>query len=180
MTWGRTSDVRERGEARRQAILDVLRTAPGASFREITRRTGIPSGSVAHHLRILGRRHQVWDARDGMRIRYWAGAEPPLDVQARLIREAGITPELAAIRHAIALHGPMDQGTILDLFPASRATTQHRLGQLVARGALRSAWMGRRRMYWLPEQPSPFPWAAPPPIGAPAAPVSAPRVAAVA
>ncbi len=75
---------------RRESIVHAVRANPGLSLADLRRRTEIPRGSLAYHVRVLERHDLLRSRRHGVRTRFWplgASADEPYltDVQERLL-----------------------------------------------------------------------------------------------
>src|SRR5687767_14708814 len=97
----------EEGERRRELILAILTEGP-LNFRGLVSRAGFAAGTVAHHLRILKRRHSVAEqaglTKNGVlwhlagdseaaRRKYALASQPDLTVVLEAIPETGEVPQ---------------------------------------------------------------------------------------
>src|SRR5205085_1546619 len=65
------------GHPARQQILQLVEAQPGIHFKEMARRTGMPNGSLVHHLETLRRGGQVVARPAGGYTLYFLGAHVP-------------------------------------------------------------------------------------------------------
>lgn len=147
---------------RREAICTVVGSRPGECFRSLARLTGMPPGTLAHHLRVLKREGLVQEMPLGARRIFFAAGGPlPDEGAATLMREA----PLAALHGWLVREGPASQRKALDEMGRRgwpRSTTQHRLERLQALGLVSIRRSGRYVFY----HPTDGQRAAPLPIGA--------------
>lgn len=61
----------------RQQLLQLIEAEPGIHFKEMARRTGLPNGSLVHHLETLRRNGQVVARPSGGYTLYFLGAHVP-------------------------------------------------------------------------------------------------------
>jgi predicted transcriptional regulator len=61
----------------RQQLLQLIESQPGIHFKEMARRTGLPNGSLVHHLETLRRSGQVVARPSGGYTLYFLGAHVP-------------------------------------------------------------------------------------------------------
>lgn len=137
--------LRQPGNRNRARIRAVVAAKPGLSFRAISRATGIASGTARHHLSVLQRRREIVEERVGRRLLayYPAGLDESKRLKARIQRDAA----LAQVYETVRRLGQPCQSMILDAVEQPRSTTQHRLGRLVAMGAV-SVRHGVRRSFY--------------------------------
>jgi len=125
----------------------VIATHPGISFRALGRTTGLPTGSLAHHLRMIKRAGDVVEAQLGHRRTFYpATSRVPNAAEATLARE----PALVELQTWIAGQGRACQRAALDAMQGngwSRSTTQHRLTRMVALGLVVEMRSGRFVLY---------------------------------
>lgn len=131
---------------RRARLLAAITAEPGLTFRQLVQSTGIPAGTVRHHLTILERCGLVRIERDGGALRHFLEGASPEDRLAVTLERRGLDRVYAFV----AVHGPVNQKTILDAMPYSRSTTQHKVQRLVQRGLMELKRQGRLCMYWVP------------------------------
>lgn len=128
---------------RRSRIQALVAARPASTFRQLVRCSGIPAGTLRHHLSILSRTGLVRVERDGVRLRHFpAGLDARARLAATLERQG-----LAEVYGFVAVHGPVSQHVVLDGLGGPRSTTQHRLKRLVRFGVLSERPQGRRRLY---------------------------------
>jgi predicted transcriptional regulator len=65
------------GHPARQQLLQLIEAQPGIHFKEMARRTGLPNGSLVHHLETLRRGGQVVARPAGGYTLYFLGAHVP-------------------------------------------------------------------------------------------------------
>jgi DNA-binding transcriptional ArsR family regulator len=134
---------------RRKALLDEIVQHPGATFRELVRRSSIPAGTARHHLTILKRSGLIVEHGHKATRRFFEN-HGKFDLswqQVVALRE----PELKEL-HAwlVARPGWHSQKEVIagmSVLGWSRSTTQHRLARLVAHGAVSLRLQGRLKMY---------------------------------
>jgi predicted transcriptional regulator len=149
----------------RSLILAVLHEHPGVGFRELTRLTGLASGTMQHHVRLLVRQGRVWTTRLSPRILHYAGARPYTDVEIRCeVVDHALDQVDQELVH-LASHS-VNQKAVLDAFNGRmpRSTVQARLGALCRRGLMRLERAGRYINYQSlpvrlsnPHMPTPVP-----------------------
>jgi predicted transcriptional regulator len=141
-------NTRTQPEARRERILAELRLQPGLGFRELVRRTGMPSGSLHHHANILARRGALWRKTSGPRLLHFPG-QPPNEESARRAIVASLRGLDAAIATLLS-SSPMNQIQVLQAFrDVPESTVQHHLYSLTRRGLLSTHRIGRYVRYSL-------------------------------
>jgi DNA-binding transcriptional ArsR family regulator len=141
---------------RRRTVYDFIQGNPGMNFRELGRRTGIPTGTLAHHLRVLKRADLLMEKVHGPTRRFFENhGRHENDWKAVIVlREPGMVELYSCVKRI----APCNQRTILDemaLQGWSRSTAQHRLDRLTEGGLLRSQWQGRMKFYALPDVEAP-------------------------
>lgn len=132
----------------RAAILLLLHEHPGLCFRQLVRRTGVASGTLAHHLSVLRRNGQVWSAPLGPRILHFSAPKPdPLIVRRMVVDH--VLPELdQRLLTLLRTEGPCRQVALLDRFaPEPRSNVQHHLYRLRSQGFVRESRQGRCVLY---------------------------------
>lgn len=149
----------------RSRILAVLDEHPGVGFRELARLTGLASGTMHHHVRLLLRQGRVWTTDLSPRILHYAGPRPYTDIEIRSeVVDHALDPVDQELVH-LAAH-PVNQKSVLDAFTGRmpRSTVQARLNALCRRGLLRLQRAGRYVHYEalplrlsVPTMPTPVP-----------------------
>lgn len=134
----------------RARILAEVTAHPGLCFRELSRRTALASGTIAHHLSKLSRAKLVWMVNHGPRRLHFPGSRPADDrIHALLAQHA--LPELdRGILAFLRSVGSARQTEVLDSplgATVPRSTMQHTLGRMHARGFIRETRVGRRVVY---------------------------------
>lgn len=129
---------------RRDRIVAVLFEHPGIGYRELMRRTAIPSGSLHHHVTILIRQGRAWTVGLSPRLLHYAGPRPFSEVE---VRSAVVHHALDAVDRELveATALPVNQKTLLERF-AGRvpgSTVQARLYALTRRGLMTQKRCGR-------------------------------------
>ena len=142
----------EQGEAlehpRRRVIYDAIKAEPGQNFRALSKRLGIPAGTLSHHLMVLWRSGLIWCANHGCRRRHFPGQKPPTEelVQRELARHG--LDELDRRMLAAVGSQSLNQKAFIDQFPElPRSSVQWRLGRLARQGFLVVRHIGRRIVY---------------------------------
>lgn len=132
-----------RGEVRRDVLRKVLAERP-LHFREIVRRSGIPAGTVRHHLSMLSRKGEASWQVVGSCLLWNLGAQPCSLPRAV---EAIATPhQLEVLRVARSLLG-QPQNVVIDALPhRGRSGVQHALGWWIQHGVLRYHLQGRYKL----------------------------------
>lgn len=122
------------GEQRRLAIQNAINENPGLTFRALSRATGIPSGTLRHHINVLLRRGSAWLLLVESRHLHFAGPRPD---SANAVRAAWheALPEGMQTLLIDALCAKK-QADLLDARPEPRSTTQHHLSMLTRWGFL--------------------------------------------
>lgn len=141
---------------RRASIYAYIQENPGTTFRELSRNTEIPGGSLRHHLNVLQRSDIVVEHDHLATKRYFEnhGKFDESWHEVVMLRE-----EPLADLHAWLRRNP--DGTQKALLAAmgaqgwSRSTTQHRLGRLVSSGLVRETPRGRCKTYRVRSPPVP-------------------------
>jgi DNA-binding IclR family transcriptional regulator len=110
-------------------------------FRDLARRSGLPTGTLAHHLSVLQRSGLIDQAAArGLRLVFVPSLGPTAAVRTWVLRKDG----LAELYAYVARSGPVAQRAVLDAFAAlPRSTVQHRLHQLVRGGCITTREQGR-------------------------------------
>ncbi|MHB1262672.1 MAG: winged helix-turn-helix transcriptional regulator [Thermoplasmatota archaeon] len=129
-------------------MLRAIEDSPGLGFRELARRTGVPAGTLAHHVGLLTRAGAVWTRRHGARVLHFPA--PRLDEPApvRYALEEHVLDALDRDLLAWLREAPRVQKAVLERFGAHpRATVQHRLERLTDWGFLSARTQGRCRIY---------------------------------
>lgn len=134
----------------RRELLFLLHAEPGLCFRQLVRRTGVASGTLAHHLSQLRRHGQVWSIPLGERIHHFASPKPEEGVIKRLLADSVLPPLDQAILALLRTEGPCRQVKILDRLQdpkIARSIVQHHLYRLRERGFIRETRQGRYVQY---------------------------------
>ena len=129
----------------RQAMLDHLRLAPGATLREAQRAAGVAWGTAVYHLQRLEHDGHVVSLRQGAHRRFWVSntaasarrreAAPLLDDEARRLAQAVVASPGA------------NQASLAAAAGLSAATACRRLRALQRAGLVEVAVTGRARSY---------------------------------
>jgi DNA-binding transcriptional ArsR family regulator len=132
----------------RREILFLLHAHPGLCFRELVKRTGLASGTLAHHLSILRRCGQVWSMPLGCRILQFASPKPDEHYLRRFVAD-NVLPELdQRVLTLLRTEGPSRQVAILDRLDSEpRSNVQHHLYRLCREGFVRQTRQGRSVVY---------------------------------
>lgn len=143
---------------RRQRLYDFIQEAPGATFREIVRETGVPAGTTRHHLTVLRRSELIVEKRHKSTLRFFENhgkydatwdtvvmlREEPLQVLHAWLSEHPVTKQKDVVEAMDAMHA------------WSRGTTQHRLSRLVNAGLVTIREQGRLKLYTAHATPQPI------------------------
>ncbi|MHB1262216.1 MAG: winged helix-turn-helix transcriptional regulator [Thermoplasmatota archaeon] len=140
---------------RRLNLLAFVQGNPGASFREIARRTGIAPGTARHHLTVLVRSGLILERSQGNTQRFFAGDAQHEDSwnTVALLRDSA----LACLLGWLAANPGAPQRQVIEAMQGngwSRSTTQHRLKRLAIGGAASVKMQGRLRLYSANPAPS--------------------------
>lgn len=129
-------------------VLRAVEDSPGLGFRELARRTGIPSGTLAHHVSLLTRSGAVWTKRHGARVLHFPAPRQDEPAPVRVVLEEHVLDALDRDLLAWVREGPRVQKAVVARFSGHpRATVQHRLARLVKWGFLTASASGRCRVY---------------------------------
>jgi predicted transcriptional regulator len=133
---------------KRKHIFEFIQLHPGANFREVARSTGIASGTVRHHLTVLGRAGHIVEHHHASTVRLFEnhGKFDNNWADLVLLREES----LAKLHGWLMQHPQSPQKAILsamELEGWSRSTTQHRLARLMEGGLLTIRLQGRLKIY---------------------------------
>ncbi len=135
---------------RRRSLISRIRRHPGATFRELLRRTEIPSGAARHHLEILKRCSLIDEKRFHQTSRFYLPGSAS-DQHWRAIAVLREEP-LAELHELVDAEPGLRQVDIIDRarddLGWSRSSTQHRLQRMEDEGLVRSVRMGRIRRYF--------------------------------
>ncbi len=132
----------------RRRLYNFIQRAPGATFREVVRETGIPSGTARHHIQVLCQAGLICERAHRSTLRYFEnnGQHDDSWNSVVLLREAPL-----ARLHAWLVHRPpaYQKDILLEAssWGWSRSTTQHRLSRLVDGGLVTIAAQGRLKRY---------------------------------
>lgn len=150
----RALDNDSAGQNRRR-ILDALTDAPGLGFRALAAATGLPGGTIRHHLPRLERCGLITIARCGSRLFYFAGSEAASPDMLRYAVLHDLGPAWVAVHEHVAANPGQRQKDIKDAMPDhSPSTVQHRLRRLVDLGLLQQRPVGLQGVaYFPPEWP---------------------------
>ena len=97
--FSRVRPDRVRDHPQRRLIIDVIEAEPGIHFSELRRRTGMPNGTLLHHLKQLVTAGAVAERPNGGFTCYFAGKPRREDVDgAAALKSDGARRILAAIR----------------------------------------------------------------------------------
>jgi len=129
----------------RQAMLEHLRVAPGATLRDAQRAAGVAWGTAVYHLQRLEHEGHVVSVRQGAHRRFWVcntresaqrrQVAPLLDAEARRLAQAVVAQPGAT------------QATLAAAAGVSTATACRRLRTLAAAGLVLVTVAGRERRY---------------------------------
>ncbi|MHB1260924.1 MAG: helix-turn-helix domain-containing protein [Thermoplasmatota archaeon] len=133
---------------RRRSLLAFVHDNPGAGFREIARKTGIPPGTARHHLTILMHSGMIVELPHGNTKRFFANDEHHEESWSTtvLLRD----PALAVLHAWLKDNRMASQRHVIEAMQRnrwSRSTTQHRLQRLVTGGAASIQLQGGLRLY---------------------------------
>lgn len=138
------------GAGRRARILATVNAHPGQSFRGLVHLTGIPAGSLQHHILVLLRRRAVWYTWLRSRHAYFPGPRPAHEDAVTAALVSGLDDLDKALYCAVGQHGQAIQRQIIGWFPeVPRQTLQHRVRRLVAYRVLAERSQGRCKLYSL-------------------------------
>ena len=135
--------------ANRRTLYECIKDHPGATFRELLRRTEIPAGTARHHLTVLARSRVIVEHGHRSTRRFFEnhGRFDQTWSALVLLREK----ELAKVHDWFARHPGAMQKDLLqhaeDRWGWSRSTTQHRLARLVDGGLIDVRQAGRSKFY---------------------------------
>lgn len=138
----------EEEHPRRKAILEILASHPGCSFRRLARLVGMPTGCARHHLTVLERERRAWSTRFGGRLAIFRGPKPE---RAEWVAVHHLPDGLDRRLLGLMQHGPVrGQQAFFDACQGtSRSTLQHRLARLQRWGLLTVRFQGRWLIYTL-------------------------------
>ena len=71
MNWQTDAEKEALGLDVRKRIFAAVERFAGSHFRELQRRTGLPTGSIQHHLNFLVRHNVISEAKQGNSVRYF-------------------------------------------------------------------------------------------------------------
>ncbi len=137
----------------RRRLYEAVQEHPGATFRELVRRTEIPTGTARHHLQVLARANVISIRPHRETLRHFDN-HGQFDTSWRVVtilRE----PELRLLSEWLAGNPGMHQRGIMEesaRWGWSRSTTQHRLRRLEAEGMVTVTPRGRLKCYSVPPQ----------------------------
>lgn len=118
----------------RQRVLDCVHSNQGAHLREISRRSGIPLGTVLYHLGRLEDARFVVSRRDGRYKRYFAGHALDMTEKETLSALRRDVPRRIAV--ALRSARAATQRELCELVGVSRSTISQHVNQLIARGVV--------------------------------------------
>lgn len=133
---------------KRRALYALVRDEPGLHLRELERRSGLPLGTLRHHLRYL-EEHRLVDAVDDRNVvRYFvADLDEEQDRRAlAALRQEALRRVLLAF---LAREDAFPHRELLDAVGAPASTLAVYLRQLVDRGLLVRRSVGRESRYEL-------------------------------
>lgn len=125
---------------RRQEVLSAVESNPGIRFNELGRRTEIPKGALAHHLRVLERTGYVKSKREGIWTRFY----PPQMVSRSVPL---VTTKQDEILRIVSRQPGLHQAALAQALGMERKAAQYHLDRLVAAGILMVTRDGPRRLY---------------------------------
>lgn len=133
-SWRRDQTIQH---PRRQALHDLVRAHPGASFRMLVRSSGIPAGTARHRLNILLRVGIIAEAKtDGAALTFYGVRM--LASERAVARPAG-DPSLQAAYDLVQALGRCKQREVLDAAPWPRSSTH-----IASEGWWRGDWLMSR------------------------------------
>ncbi len=132
----------------RRRLYEAVKEHPGATFRELVRRTEIPTGTARHHLQVLAQANLISIRQHKETLRHFDnhGRFDDSWRAVTLLRE----PELRMLCAWLAEHPGVHQRGIMEASTQwgwSRSTTQHRLRRLEAEGLVTVVAQGRLKCY---------------------------------
>lgn len=140
----------------RKQLYDTILQNPGINFRELSRQSGIASGTARYHLTILARAKLIVEKPHHNLLRFFEnhGKYEANWNQVGLLRDPG----LKDLHQWLSSQGQVPQKDILNAMERrhswSRSTTQHRLARLVSDGLVSVRSQGRLRMYAIAGTPA--------------------------
>lgn len=136
---------------RRARLMAILAESPGLGLRQLGCRSGIPLGTLAHHLALLIRSGAVWTTRHGPRLLHFPAPRLDGPTPVRLAVEAHALDDFDRDLIAYLRAAPQVQKRIIERYPdLPRSTVQHRLARLVKWGFLTVREQGRCLRYDVP------------------------------
>ncbi len=134
----------------RRSLYEAVQAHPGATFRELVRRTGIPTGTARHHLQVLAQANVISIRPHKETLRHFDnhGQFDDSWQVVTLLRE----PDLRALCEWLADNPGVHQRGIMEASTQwgwSRSTTQHRLRRLEAENLVTMTPRGRFKCYSL-------------------------------
>lgn len=127
----------------RHRIMETVRSEPGIHYRALLRRTGIPNGSLDHHVHQLASAGRLTVQRGAGRTRYFpAGAKRDVPAVAQ-------NPGAQALLHAVAEVPGASAADLARRLALSRATITYHTSRLADAGLLRDGRDGRATAWHL-------------------------------
>jgi DNA-binding transcriptional ArsR family regulator len=129
---------------RRGALLQIIIENPGIRFRELSRRSRIPDGPLAHHLRVLSFHGFVSKRSTKREVRFYPEGKNPIaeepydEIREKIIREIRSRPGIT--------HSQLAKAVGLQW-----ATLLYHLDLMHEEGLLKYRTRRGRRRYWAPD-----------------------------
>jgi hypothetical protein len=144
------------GEARRAALMTIVRQEPGCTLRRLMARSNLAAGVCSYHVSMLAREGSLVRGRDGFRVRHYPqGYRVPSEREIRVHHDAACQKLRQWLHH---VPGPVPQRVILDhaaeTWEWPRSTTQWRLQRLVQADQIQATPAGRFLYYSVPAPPT--------------------------
>ncbi len=145
---GQSSSKRTLAHPNRRRLFDFIQSTPGATFREVVRETGIPSGTARHHIQVMCQAGVIIERQHRSTLRYFDAKGDYADSwnTTVILRE----PDLARLHGWMLANPGVYQKDVVDAAGGwgwSRSTTQHRLSRLVDEGLGIMTLQGRLKRY---------------------------------
>ncbi|MEK6985611.1 MAG: helix-turn-helix domain-containing protein [Candidatus Thermoplasmatota archaeon] len=144
---------------KRQQIYAYIKEKPGATFREVARRTDTPTGTARHHLSMMKRHDLIVEHPHGATMRFFEnhGKYDASWSRVVLLREE----PLRQLHEWLAARPEAPQKDVLEAmaseFGWGRSTTQHRLTRLCEGGLAAVRLQGRLKFYAVRPNAAPRP-----------------------
>ncbi|HSB46609.1 MAG TPA: winged helix-turn-helix transcriptional regulator [Candidatus Bilamarchaeum sp.] len=130
----------------RRKIFEAVEKHAGSHFREIERRSGLPTGTVRHHLSYLAKHGLISEQKDGNNVRYYPRAfDPGKKKLIGLLRQK----TLRAIILTLLIHDNCNNDLLARKAGISPSTATWHMKKLEERGIIKSRREGRKTFYRL-------------------------------